>query len=210
VDLEHPFQNDGFTIVEVPNIECGNGTTRKGYWIERRIEMRWYYHELHSLGEEHEFYNFYIVAPNVILFKGIALDFNLFQELDIHKFEPDRLGRNPPTNLQINESIVAAIHDKLNKMKNNLEDHMWESFLLVFPEGTKLTVEHIVDNEEDRRLKRLPFSDIDAVSYYQNDKNETVAKSDDYMQVIVAIDELAFEGRAVVSAAQRQRNRMRR
>ena len=210
MDLEHPFQNDGFTIVEVPNIECGNGTTRKGFWIKRRIEMRWYYEELHSLGKEHEWYNFYIVAPNVILFKGIALDFNIFQELDIHKFEPDRLSRNPPAKLQINESIVAAIHDKLNKMKNNLEDHMWESFLLVFPEGTKLTVEHIVDNEDDRRLKKLPFSDIDAVSYYQNDKQETVAKSDDYMQVIVAIDEAAFEGQAVVSAAQRQRNRMRR
>ena len=81
---------------------------------------------------------------------------------------------------------------------------------MVFPEGTKLTVEHIVDNEEDRRLKKLPYSSIDAASYYQNDKNQTVAKSDDYMQVIVAIDEAAFEGQAVVSAAQHKRNRMRR
>ena len=87
---------------------------------------------------------------------------------------------------------------------------MWESFLLVFPEGTKLTVEHIVDNEEDRRMQRLPTSSIDASTYYQDDRSHTIAKSDDYMQVIVVIDEPTFEGQAVVSAAQRQRKKMRR
>ena len=111
---------------------------------------------------------------------------------------------------KINDSITAAIHDRLNKMKNNLEEHMWESFLLVFPEGTKLTVEHIVDNEEDRRMKRLPTSSIDASTYYQDDRSHTISKSDDYMQVIVVIDEPTFEGQAVVSAAQRQRKKMRR
>ena len=87
-------------IIDVPQIDCFNGRTRRGFWIERRIEMRWYYHELHSLGEEHDWYRFNIVAPNVILFTGIALDFNIYQQLDVIKYKPDRLSRGPPTTLQ--------------------------------------------------------------------------------------------------------------
>jgi len=122
----------------------------------------------------------------------------------------NRLSRNPPTDLQINDSITAAIHDRLNKMRNNLEEHMWESFLLVFPPGANLTVEHIVDHDNDRTEKRLPTSSIDASTYYTDERGQTIAKSDDYIQAVVVIDEPAFEGRAVVSAAQRHRNKMRR
>ena len=105
------------------------------------------------------------------------------------------IGR--PREAQIDDACIGALNNSNSKILKEVgvdESGLWEDYLLIFPEGTKLTVEGIHDSEDERKAGIPPTRFIDAFSGFNTvNPPELIFKSDDYLSVMALIDERGFQ-----------------